>query len=96
MLPVLEGKATQPIRPYLLAQAFSGIRTLSIRRGNWKYIDHTGSGGNNYEKGEMKKYALAELAPDATGQLYDLGTDPGKPKTSTCKSRKSSRNCKPC
>jgi arylsulfatase A-like enzyme len=80
MLPVLEGKATQPIRPYLLAQAFSGIRTLSIRRGNWKYIDHTGSGGNNYEKGELKQYALAESAPEAPAQLYDLDSDPGETK----------------
>ncbi len=80
MLPVLEGKASEPVRPYLLAQAFNGIRTLSIRRGNWKYIDHVGSGGNNYDKGELKPYALPDQAPDAPGQLYDLATDPGETK----------------
>lgn len=80
MLPVLEGKATTQIRPYLLMQAFSGIRTLSIRRGNWKYIDHAGSGGNNYEQAELKKYALPDAAPDAPGQLYDLAADPGETK----------------
>lgn len=78
LLPALEGKTVPPIRPYLLTQAFGGARTLSIQRGNWKYIDHPGSGGNNYEKGEMKPYALPEAAPGATGQLYDLSADPGE------------------
>ncbi|MFM7132561.1 MAG: sulfatase family protein, partial [bacterium] len=48
MLPVLEGTATSPIRPYLLTQAFRGGQTLAIRRGPWKYLDHQGSGGNSY------------------------------------------------
>ncbi len=78
ILPVLEGTATAPIRPYLLTQAFRGARTLAIRRGKWKYLDHTGSGGNNYDKGELKCYALPENAPDAPGQLYDLENDPGE------------------
>jgi len=78
LLPALEGKATAPIRPYLLTQAFGGASTLSIRRGNWKLIDHRGSGGNNYDKGELKSFAFPELAPDARGQLYDLSADPGE------------------
>lgn len=78
LLPSLEGKATEPIRPYLLTQAFGGARTLSIRRGNWKYIDHPGSGGNNYDKGEMSPFALPETAPGAPGQLYDITRDPGE------------------
>ncbi len=78
MLPALEGTATAPIRPYLLTQAFGGQRTLSIRRGNWKYIAHRGSGGNNYDKGELKPYALPDTASDAPGQLYDLEADPGE------------------
>jgi arylsulfatase A-like enzyme len=57
LLPALEGKATAPIRPYLLTQAFGGERTLTIRRGNWKLINHRGSGGNNYDKSEMKRPA---------------------------------------
>ena len=66
-----------PIRPYLLQQAFGGSRTLSIRRGNWKYLDHTGSGGNRYE-GDLAPYALPEQESDAPGQLYDLTKDPGE------------------
>ena len=76
LLPALEGKATAPIRPYLLTQAFNGAGTPTIRRGNWKYIAHRGSGGNSYDKGEMKPYALPETDPEAPAQLYDLATDP--------------------
>lgn len=76
--PALEGKATSAIRPYLLTQAFGGARTLSIQRGNWKYIDHAGSGGNNYNQGEMAPFALPDNAPSAPGQLYDLTKDPGE------------------
>jgi arylsulfatase A-like enzyme len=78
MLPVLEGKATAPIRPYLITQAFGGARTLSIRRGAWKYLDHRGSGGNNYDQGELKRFALPESAAEAPAQLYDLASDPGE------------------
>jgi arylsulfatase A-like enzyme len=78
LLPVLEEKATAPVRPYLLTQASGGKRTLSIRRGPWKFIDHRDSGGNNYTKGELKPYALTESTPDAPGQLYNLDTDPGE------------------
>ena len=78
MLPALNGTATKPIRPYLLTQAFGGQRTLSIRRGDWKYIDHRGSGGNNYDTPPLKPFALPEAEPDAPGQLYNLATDPGE------------------
>ncbi len=77
-LPVLEGTATAPIRPYLLTQAFGGRRSLSIRRGVWKYLDHSGSGGNSYDKGELKPFALPDTAPEAPGQLYNLESDPGE------------------
>jgi hypothetical protein len=59
-----------------LTQSFRG--EFQIRQGNWKYLDHIGSGGNNYENEMMKKYALPEKAPEASGQLYDLKTDPGE------------------
>lgn len=78
LLPALEGTATAPIRPYLITQAFAGARTLSIRSGNWKYLDHRGSGGNRYDTGELKRFALPETDPDAPGQLFDLATDPGE------------------
>jgi arylsulfatase A-like enzyme len=78
VLPTLQGTAIAAVRPYLLTQAFTRATALSIRRGNWKYIDHPGSGGNNYEKGIMKPFALAEVAPEAPCQLYDLAVDPGE------------------
>ena len=78
MLPAWLGESQAPIRPYLLTQAFGGKRTLSIRRGPWKYIDHRNSGGNNYDTGELKPFALPDTEPEATAQLYNLETDPGE------------------
>ena len=78
LLPALRGEATGPLRPYLITQAFGGARTLSLREGRWKYIDHPGSGGNNYDRGEVKPYALPEAEPKAPAQLYDLVEDPGE------------------
>ena len=75
---VLLGTATAPVRPYLLTQAFGGGRTLSIRRGNWKYLDHRDSGGNNYSNPPLASFALPDTAPGAAVQLYDLATDPGE------------------
>lgn len=81
LLPALLGKDRGPIRPYLLQQALGGSRALSIRRGDWKYLDHPGSGGNNYEKDPaLKAFLVPEAAPGAPGQLYDLATDPGETK----------------
>jgi arylsulfatase A len=81
-LPVLLGKAGDtPIRSYTLQQTIS--LELSIRRGPWKYLDHKGSGGNNYRREGawgMKKYALPDTAPNAPGQLYHLDDDPGETK----------------
>jgi arylsulfatase A len=78
MLPVLDGKATAPVRPHMIVQGFAGARTLSVRKGNWKYLAHTGSGGNKYNTPELKKFDLPEAEPDAPGQLYDLSKDPGE------------------
>jgi len=77
-LQVLLGK-TDRARAYTLHQTIH--LDLAIRKGDWKYLDHQGSGGNNYERGGewgMKEYALPELAPDAPGQLYNLKSDPGE------------------
>ena len=79
MLPVLLGRQDEdtPVRPYTLTQSRRG--QLQIRRGPWKYLDHQGSGGNNYERSrDLQPYRLAEKAPDAPGQLYNLETDPGE------------------
>jgi len=78
ILPALLGE-NKPIREYTLHQTMS--LALAIRKGDWKYLDHKGSGGNNYNRGGewgMKQYALPEKAPKALGQLYNLKTDPGE------------------
>jgi len=81
LLPVLLGKQDEraPIREYTLHQTIS--LALAIRCGKWKYLDHKGSGGNNYQRTGawgMKPYALPEKAPEAPGQLYDMEKDPGE------------------
>ena len=76
MLPAWLGQqpADASIRPHLLTQSFRG--EFQIRQGLWKYCDHRGSGGNNYQQGMLKQYALADRAPAAPGQLYNLADDP--------------------
>lgn len=81
MLPVLLGEQRgAPLRPYLIQQTTG--RTLSIRVGDWKYIDHAGSGGNDYDSTDarwsMKPFALPDTDPGAPGQLYNLAADPGE------------------
>ena len=80
IMPILLGEANeQPVRQYTLHQTIS--LALAIRHGHWKYLDHKGSGGNNYSReGEwgMKQFALKERSPDAPGQLYNLANDPGE------------------
>ncbi|MHC4883271.1 MAG: sulfatase family protein [Planctomycetota bacterium] len=77
MLPVLLGKQGDgPVRKYMLQQTNS--LALSIRDGHWKYLDHKGSGGNNYNRPGLKPYALKDTDSRAPGQLYDLKTDPGE------------------
>ena len=78
MLSVFMGKdGGEPVRPYLLQQAVRN--NLSIRHGKWKYLDHQGSGGNDYVKREyLNQYILEDTDPDAPGQLYDLERDPGE------------------
>jgi arylsulfatase A-like enzyme len=81
LLPALLGQDRGPIRPYLLQQAFGGARTLSIRRGQWKFLDHPGSGGNRYDNDPgLKPFLLPDTAPGAPGQLYNLEDDPGETK----------------
>jgi len=76
ILPVLLGKMEAPVRDFTLHQTMS--LALSIRKGDWKFLDHQGSGGNRYTKGKLAQFALPDTAPDAPGQLYDLKTDPGE------------------
>ena len=78
MLPVMLGiqDPEKSVRPYMLTQSFRS--EFQLRQGDWKYLDHVGSGGNGYEKGDLASYALPELAPEASGQLYNLARDPGE------------------
>ncbi len=77
LLPILRAeKSAGQARPYTIHQTIS--LALAIRKGPWKYLDHKGSGGNNYENPQLKRYALPDTAPDAPGQLYNLETDPGE------------------
>lgn len=77
LLPVLLGKdGGEPVREYTLHQTIN--LSLAVRQGKWKYLDHRGSGGNGYDKGQMKPFALPDTAPTAPGQLYNLETDPGE------------------
>ena len=76
-LPALTGADDgRPRRAFTLHQTIKS--DLAIRRGDWKYLDHRGSGGNGYEKGELVPFALPDTAPTAPGQLYDLRNDPGE------------------
>ena len=74
ILPILLGESSEQIRDFTLHQTIS--LELAIRKGEWKYLDHKGSGGNFYDKGKLKKYAMTEMAPNAPGQLYNLKEDP--------------------
>jgi len=80
MLPALLGTdGNKQIRKYTLQQTIDF--SMSIRKGSWKYLDHKGSGGNNYSQEGywgMKPYILPETAPDAPAQLYNLDQDPGE------------------
>ncbi|MCA8994811.1 MAG: sulfatase-like hydrolase/transferase [Planctomycetaceae bacterium] len=76
-LPVLQGETKGNVREFTLHQTIS--LALAIRKGKWKFLDHKGSGGNNYGAGRLKElYHIEEKAPNAPGQLYDLETDPGE------------------
>lgn len=76
-LPVLLGQTvTEPVRRYTLHQTTS--LALAIRRGPWKYLDHQGSGGNDYRRPEFKSLTRPVSLPEAPGQLYHLKDDPGE------------------
>jgi arylsulfatase A len=78
ILPVLLSEQSEQdlIRPYTLHQTIK--LELAIRRGPWKYLDHKGSGGNNYERDDLKAFDIPDTAPETPGQLYNLETDPGE------------------
>ena len=78
MLPVLLGtQGDKPVRQFMMEETQK--LEMSIRRGPWKYLDHKGSGGNDYTVKEyLKPYVLEDTDPNAPGQLYNLVDDPGE------------------
>ena len=76
MLPVFLNEQSESIRPFLLTETWSA--KMAIRYGEWKYLDHKGSGGNNYSRGMLLQYALPDEEPNAPGQLYNLVADTGE------------------
>jgi arylsulfatase A-like enzyme len=79
ILPILRGEQDKMAEDrYTLHQTIS--LALAIRRGPWKYLNHKGSGGNNYNSKALRPYALPDTAPNAPGQLYRLDSDPGETK----------------
>jgi len=78
MLPVLLGRqpSDRSVRPWMLTQSFRG--EFQLRVGKWKLLAHKGSGGNDYSRGELRRYELPEDAMEAAGQLYNLELDPGE------------------
>mgnify|MGYP006429634229 CR=1 FL=1 len=75
---VLEGEQSEndQIRAYTLHQ--TGKLLLGIRKVDWKYLDHQGSGGNVYGGTHLTEFIIPEKDPKAQGQLYNLAEDPGE------------------
>ena len=74
---VLAGTAgPTPVRDFTLHQ--TNRLALALRQGNWKFLDHAGSGGNDYARPELAGFAIDHGAPGAPAQLYDLAADPGE------------------
>lgn len=73
LLPILQGR-TEPVREYILHQTIK--LSLAIRQGDWKYLDHAGSGGNTYKNHRyLKQWYREDPLP---AQLYNLKEDPGE------------------
>ena len=75
--PVLLGRGDElEIREFNLHQ--TNRLALAIRKGDWKYLDHAGSGGNDYARSMLAGYAIDAGGADAPAQLYNLAIDPGE------------------
>ena len=78
MLPAMLGTQDpkKSIRPHLLTQSFRG--EFQIRQGDWKYLDHKGSGGNNYSKGVLEEVRPARDGARGAGPALQSGDRPGR------------------
>lgn len=63
-------KTQQPLRETFIAQSSGNV--LALRKGDWKYIPHRGSGGFS------KPRRIKPQPGEPTGQLYNLANDPGE------------------
>ncbi|MFK8110810.1 MAG: arylsulfatase [Rubripirellula sp.] len=70
-LPVLLGKATEPIRNSIVSQSIGG--QFAVRDGDWKLCLCPGSGGWSHPRP-----GRADLSALPRFQLYDLANDPGE------------------
>ncbi|MEM1443203.1 MAG: arylsulfatase [Verrucomicrobiota bacterium] len=69
-LPTLKGETQEPRTPIVLESA---KKLMTIRQGDWKFIEGKGSGGFS------ERYGGDETAKEsAPAQLYDLKKDPGE------------------
>ncbi|NND05322.1 MAG: sulfatase-like hydrolase/transferase [Saprospiraceae bacterium] len=81
-LKVLTGEQPDSLafKEYSLQQARRD-NAKSIRKGKWKYLDHKGSGGNDYTRHGQWGAQYVDLpnnTVDAPAQLYNLDVDPGE------------------
>ncbi len=67
---------SRPVREFTIHQ--TNRLELAIRQGPWKYLDHAGSGGNDYTRRELAGFVIDDGAPGAAAQLYNLSNDPGE------------------
>jgi arylsulfatase A-like enzyme len=71
LLPILEGKATSPVREATVHHSIDGA--FAIRQGDWKLIVARGSGGWSQPEAKAPKDLPAV-------QLYNLRDDPAETK----------------
>ena len=94
LLPVLLGKQKDdnPVRPHLLTQGFRG--EFQLRVGDWKYLDHKGSGGNSYERSFLKKYVVRKTRPRLPVSSMIFPKIPEKPVICISRRKRSGRKCR--
>lgn len=74
ILPLLNGEASEPVRPFLIHHTY--VPAFGIHQGPWKYLDHQGSGGNDYEREKLAWARVDGTDRNAPAQLYNLEKDP--------------------
>jgi len=73
-LPLLLDEVSEPVRPFLIHHTHKLL--LGIRQGPWKYLEHQGSGGNDYSQEKIRFARRSGTDWMAPAQLYNLNEDP--------------------